>query len=239
MKINCIVIDDEPLARKGLAEYIADVDFLELKGQGESALVANNLLSEHKIDLMFLDIQMPKMTGVELVKTLQQKPMIIFTTAFSDYAVQSYELDVLDYLIKPISFERFLKACNKAREFYSLKNEKTTTSLKTDEYFFVKGDAGYEKIQYNDILYIEAMENYVVIHTNSKKITSYLTFKSVEDYLPSNRFLKVHKSFIIALDKVNSIAGDEIMIGNNSIPVGRTIKDDVMKAITSNKLLKR
>jgi DNA-binding LytR/AlgR family response regulator len=239
MKINCIIIDDEPLARKGLAEFVAEIDFLELKGLGENALAANNLLSQHTIDLIFLDIQMPKMTGIELLKALKQKPMIIFTTAYSEYALQGYELDVLDYLVKPISFERFLKACNKAKEFYAFKNTNPDSNPKTADYFFVKCDNGYEKIMYDDLLYIEAMENYVKVHTPIKKLVIYLTFKSLADSMPASKFIKVHKSFMVAIEKVTAINGNELKIGKDSIPISRTMKDEVMEVLIKNKLLKR
>lgn len=239
MKINCVIVDDEPFARKGLAEYISEIDFLDLKGQAENALVANNLLGQHKIDLMFLDIQMPKITGIELVKTLSHKPMVIFTTAYSEYAVQSYELDVLDYLVKPVSFDRFLKACNKAKEFFMLKSSNTAEQLSTGEYFFVKCDNGYEKVLYDDLLYAEAMENYVALHTTTKKLISYLTFKSVEDYLPAQKFMKVHKSFMVAIDKIQGLSGNEIKIGKTTIPISRSLKDQVVNTLFNNKLLKR
>jgi len=238
MKINCIIIDDEPLARKGIAEFVSEIDFLELKGVGENAMAANTLLSQHKVDLIFLDIQMPKMTGIEFVKALQQKPMIIFTTAYSEYAMQGYELDVLDYLVKPISFERFLKACNKAKEFFELKNGKQEP-LKTTDYFFVKCDNGYEKVMYNDLLYIEAMENYVKLQTQTKKLVVYLTFKSLTDYLPANKFIKVHKSYMVAIDKVTSVAGNDLYIGKEPIPISRTLKEEVMNALLNNKVIKR
>lgn len=239
MKINCIVIDDEPLARKGLVEFVSEIDFLELKGVGENALIANTLLSQHNVDLIFLDIQMPKMTGIEFVKALKQKPMVIFTTAYSEYALQGYELDVLDYLVKPISFDRFLKACNKAREFHTLKNNKQETAQKTADYFFVKSDNGYEKVMYDDLLYVEAMENYVKLHTAAKKLVVYLTFKSLQDYLPAGKFIKVHKSFMVALDKVTSVDGNDMYIGKQPIPISRTQKEEVMALLLANKIIKR
>ncbi|HXP48359.1 MAG TPA: LytTR family DNA-binding domain-containing protein [Bacteroidia bacterium] len=238
MKINCIIVDDEPIARKGITEYISDIDFLELKGQGENALVANALLSNEDIDLVFLDIQMPKMTGIEFLKTLKNPPMVVFTTAYSDYALQSYELDVLDYLVKPISFERFLKACNKAKELFVLKKQ-GTNALKTEEYFFIRCKERFEKIIYNELLYVEAMENYVIFHTTKEKFISYLTFKAVESYLPANKFLKVHKSYIVAISKIESLSGDDIIIKDASLPIGRTLKEEVINKLVASKLLKR
>src|SRR5579863_3477401 len=159
MKIKCIIVDDEPLARKGLAEYVSEVDFLELVAKCENPIAANKILLEQKIDLMFLDIQMPKMTGLELLKTLNEPPMVIFVTAYDDYDLQGFELDVLDYLLKPVSLERFLKAVNKVREFYALKHNAGVDNSKQPDYFFIKCENRYEKINYDDLLLVEALEN--------------------------------------------------------------------------------
>lgn len=239
MKINCIIIDDEPLARKGLTEYVSGIGFLELKGQGENALVATTLLSQGNIDLVFLDIQMPKLTGIEFLKTLQHPPMVVFTTAYSEYALQGYELDVIDYLVKPISFDRFLKACNKAKEFHTLKQAGNKALTKTEDYFFIRCGDRYEKITYAELLYIEAMENYVVFHTKTEKLISYLTLKAVESYLPTDKFLKVHKSFIVSIPQIESIDADGIVIQGKTIPVSRTLKEEVTNRIVNSKLLKR
>lgn len=229
MKIRCIIVDDEPLARKGLKEYIADVSFLELAGEYDSPVKAAEILQQEQIDLMFLDIQMPRMTGIEFLRSLPQPPQVIFTTAYPDYAVESFELNVLDYLVKPISFERFMKAVLKAKN-----QQKNTTS-----YFFIKCDNKLEKIAYQDILYAEALQNYVAIHTSSRKFITYLTFKGVEDYLPADQFVKVHKSFIVALNKIDSIEGNELLVGPHHIPISRNLKEEVMEKILNNRYLKR
>ena len=239
MKINCIIIDDEPLARRGLKEYVSEVSFLELKGEGENAEFAVALLKKGDIDLMFLDIQMPKLTGIEFLRGLKNAPMVIFTTAYSKYALESYELDVQDYLVKPISFERFFKACNKARDFYNLKQSGNKDVLKNDEYFFIRCADRYEKIPYDELLYVEAMENYVIFHTIHGKFITYLTLKAVESYLPADKFLKVHKSYIIAIPKIESIDGSDIIIKGKSIPISRTLKDEVMNKLVMGKFLKR
>jgi DNA-binding LytR/AlgR family response regulator len=239
VKINCIIVDDEPLARKGLSEYVSEIDFLELQGQGENAMAANTLLTKGNIDLVFLDIQMPKLTGIEFLKTLRNSPMIIFTTAYSEYALQGYELDVIDYLIKPISFERFLKACNKAKDYFSLKQANGKALPNTTEYFFIRCKDRFEKIQYYDLLYVEAMENYVIFHTETEKFISYLTLKAVETYLPADKFIKVHKSFIVSIPKIESIDGDDIHLKGKSIPISRTLKEEVMNKLISGNLLKR
>ena len=239
MKINCIIVDDEPLARKGLIEYVSEIDFLELKAECENSISANKILSQQKIDLIFLDIQMPKMTGIDFLKTLREQPMVIFTTAYSEFALQGYELDVIDYLVKPISYERFLKSVNKAKDFYELKNNSNSIPAIQAEYFFVRCDNRYEKISYEDLLFAEALENYVGLQTKTKKFISYLTFKSVEDYLPVGKFIKVHKSFIVSISKIDKIVGNEMKIGTHSIPISRNLKDEVMNKIVNSKLLKR
>ena len=238
MKINCIIVDDEPLARKGLKEYVTEVSFLELKAELANSMAANEVLNQQKIDLIFLDIQMPKMTGIDFLKTLREQPMVILTTAYSEYALQGYELDVLDYLVKPISFERFLKAVNKAKDFFELKSAGGSSKMKS-EYFFVRCNNQYEKIFYHDLLYAEALENYVVLHTKAKKFISYLTLKSVEDYLPTDNFIKVHKSFIVSVSKIDKIDNNEIIIGTSSISISRSLKDEVMNKIVNSKHLKR
>jgi DNA-binding LytR/AlgR family response regulator len=239
VKINCIIIDDEPLARKGIVEYVSEIDFLELKGEGENAVAATNLLNEEKIDLIFLDIQMPKLTGIEFLKTLPNPPMIIFTTAYSEYALQGYELDIIDYLVKPISFERFLKACNKAKDFYTLKQANNKASPNTEDYFFIRCEDRFEKIKYDELLYVEALANYVIFHTKDDKFISYLTLKAVEDYLPTDKFLKVHKSFIVSISKIESIDGNDIIIRDKSIPISRALKEEVTKKVVNSRLLKR
>ncbi len=238
MKINCIIVDDEPLARKGLAEYVSEIGFLHLEGSCESPVQANELLNQQQIDLIFLDIQMPKVTGIEFLRSLRSAPMVIFTTAYSEYALQSYELNVLDYLVKPIPFERFLKAANKAKEFYELK-EKAGPQRQAADYFFIRCDNLYEKISFSDLLYVESLENYVALHTASKKYISYLTLKAVEDYLPADSFIKVHKSFIVSVSRVDKIEGNEIKIGRYSVPISRSMKDKVMGRIVNGNLLKR
>ena len=237
MLINCIVIDDEPLARKGLKEYIADVDFLNFVAEFDSPLKATELINRGKSQLLFLDIQMPKITGLDFFKTLQTPPPVIFTTAYPQYALEGFEVNALDYLVKPISFERFLKAVLKAKEFYEVR-EKNQTEIAAD-HFFIKADSKLIKILYDDVLFVEALQNYVVIHTKGKKHISYLTIKSVEEYLPPSLFIKTHKSYIIAASKIESIEGNDVRIGQHQIPISRNLKDEVMEKLLKGKFLKR
>ncbi len=241
MRIKCIIIDDEPLARKGLKEYIADVDFLELIGEFDSPLKATEFLMNGEVQLLFLDVQMPKITGLDFFKTLHRAPPVIFTTAFPQYALEGFELDALDYLVKPISFERFLKAVMRAKEYYEIReqNAKALDENKLVKYFFIKADNKLVKIFFEDILFIEALQNYVMIHTKDKKYITYLTFKSVEDYLPTDQFIKTHKSYIVSAEKITSIEGNEIFIGEHRISISRNLKDEVMEKILKGKFLKR
>ncbi len=241
MVINCFVIDDEPLARKGLKEYIADVDFLQLSAEGENPLSAADMLQQVEQPLMFLDIQMPKISGLDFVKSLQSPPPVIFTTAYPQFALDGYDLNALDYLVKPISFERFLKAAYKAKEYYEVrqKNKTNNNEVAPRDYMFIKADNKLVKISYDDILFIEALQNYVVIYTPLKKFISYLTFKSVEEFLPANRFIKTHKSFIVSIARTESIEGNEIAIGTHRIPLSRNTKDEVIEKIMKGNFLKR
>jgi DNA-binding LytR/AlgR family response regulator len=183
---------------------------------------------------------MPKITGIDFFKTLTNPPAVIFTTAYPQYALEGFEVNALDYLVKPVSFERFYKAALKAKELlWQKQNDKAGLRVTASTYFFIKADNSLVKIMYADVLYVEALQNYVTIHTTTKKYISYLTFKSVEEYLPVDTFIKVHKSFIIAANRVDSIDGNEIHIGQYRIPISRTLKDEVMEKLLNGKFLKR
>lgn len=237
MKLRCIIVDDEPVARKGIEEDVNEIPFLELAGVAENALQANEIIASKEIDLVLLDIQMPKLTGLDLLRSLKNPPMVIIITAYSEFALEGFNLDVIDYLVKPVSFERLLKACNKAKEYFDVKtNTKTNNPV---NYFFIKCENKFEKIFLNDLLFVEAADNYVNIHTASRSFISYLTLKNCEEYLKETNFMKVHKSFIVAIDKINSIEGNSITIGKKIIPISRNIKEEVMQRILDNKLIKR
>jgi DNA-binding LytR/AlgR family response regulator len=243
--INCIVIDDEPLARAGVKEYIADIDFLFLAGEFGNPLAASHCLSTTTVDLIFLDIQMPKISGIEFMKSLPHPPAVIFTTAYPQYALESFDVNALDYLVKPVSFDRFLKACFKARAYCEMKNNagkivSAAAAVDSKEaHFFIKTDNKIVKIALDDILFVEAMQNYVTIQTTDKKYMSYLTTKSVEDFLPADRFIKVHKSFIVSAGRVDSIEGNEICIGKYRLPMSRSLKEEVTEKLLNGKFLKR
>lgn len=239
--IRCIIVDDEPLARKGLKEYINDVEFLQLDAEFDTPLKATKLLSEGSVQLIFLDIQMPKITGLEFFKTLRHAPPVVFTTAYPQYALDGFDLNAIDYLVKPISFERFLKAALKVKEYYEVRQKNAVEALQDmkTEFFFIKADNKLVKVFFDEILYVEALQNYVAIHTKTKKFITYLTFKSIEDYLPADQFFKTHKSFIVSASKIDNIDGNDIRIGDHHIPISRSSKDEVMEKLLKGRFLKR
>lgn len=237
MKIKCIIADDEPYAQKGLEEYTREVDFLELVAVCDNAMQAYPFVHNNKADLIFLDIEMPELSGIDFIKSLKKMPAVIFTTAYPEYALQSYDLDVIDYLVKPISFPRFLKAANKAKHFLADKL-KDVSQTNENDYFFLKINYQFEKIFYKDVLFIEALQNYVAIHLAGKKIINYITISGMEKKLPAHLFMRIHKSYIVALDKIEMIAGNKVIINAHELPVSRNIKDKLMQAVEA-KLVKR
>ena len=230
MKIDCIIIDDEPLAREGLRDYIEKVGFLRLAREFKSALEGKEFVEAHPVDLIFLDINMPKMNGLELVKSLSQPPAIVFTTAYREFASESYDLDAVDYLVKPITFERFYKSVNKVYQLLD-----TSTAPEVD-HFYVKVDGVITKVEMGEVLYIEGMK--VCLEDQTKLITL-LSLKQVENLLPSQQFVRVHRSFIVARQKVASIEGNTIHIGEAQIPIAPNLRAEVLERIVGDKFWKR
>jgi DNA-binding LytR/AlgR family response regulator len=233
--INCLVVDDEPIAREGLMEYIRQIDYLNPVAQCKSAAEAAGLLQKSSIDLIFMDIQMPKMTGIEFVKALADPPLVIFTTAYSEYALEGFELDVVDYLLKPISFPRFLKSVEKAQNYLHAKTREVSI---TQDFFFIKCNGKIEKIIMADVIFIEAMANYVIIHTRQKKYITYLTFSGIEEQLPSELFVRIHKSFLVAIAAIQTLDGNEVITSSQSLPLSKNYRNDVMNRIEA-RLFKR
>jgi DNA-binding LytR/AlgR family response regulator len=241
MTINCLVIDDEPVARKGIAGYVEQTPFLSLIGTCKSAIEANELLHKKEVDLLFLDIQMPDLTGTEFIRSLENPPEVIFTTAYRDYAIEGFELNALDYLVKPISFQRFLKAANKALSFFDLQRqafEKPSTGLVQD-YFFIKSDGQFIKIKLDDVLFFESEKDYVFIYTQQKRYLTLLSLKQLEKELPANRFLRVHRSYLISLDKVDLVEGNEMVIKGQRIPISRSLQETIFNTLIAGRLWKR
>ena len=239
MILNCIIIDDEPIARKLLQEYIEETDYLALVGTAENPLKATALLAALSVDLIFLDVNMPKMNGVQFLRSAMNLPMVIMTTAYGQYALDGFELAVVDYLVKPFSLERFMRATQKALELKSLKAKQTEPSPTLPDHFFVKCDNKLERVLYDELIYIEAMANYVTLYTTNKKMVVYLTIKGIQEKLPAEKFLQVHKSYIINTDKITSIEGNMLNLGITRISIGLSFTDTVMDKLLKGKLFKR
>lgn len=236
--IRCCVIDDEPLARECLINYINEIDFLTLAGEGSNPMELDKILGSKTVDLIFLDIQMPLMNGIDYLRSNPSLPPIIFTTAYPSYALEGYELDVLDYLLKPITLDRFYQAAIKAREYLALLNQEKSNAS-SDDHFFVKCDSKYEKILFREVLFIQAQQNYVTIYTTTGKFMTLLNLKSVYENLDEREFIKVHKSFIVAKKQVQRIENNEVIIGEHRIPISRTNRETVMQQLVGEKLWKR
>lgn len=239
MKLKCIITDDEPVARKLLREYIGDISFLEFIGEADNPLKAQAILNTQPVDLMFLDIDMPKLTGIEFLRASKFLPMVIMTTAYAEHALDGFTLDVLDYLVKPFSFERFLRACNKARDYHLLRMEAEKKSPAQENYFFVKCNGRIEKICHEELLFVEASLNYVTLHTTKGKMIVYLTIKGVAESLPGELFIRVHKSFVVNSSKIDSIEGNILHVGEAEIPVSQNSYEEVMKVILKDKMIRR
>lgn len=232
-KIKCIITDDEPVARKGLQGYVEKIDFLELSGVCEDAIQLNSLLKQQPADLLFLDIEMPYVTGIDFLKNMPGSPKVIFTTAYEQYAIKGYELDVLDYLLKPISFDRFLRSANKAFEYFQAKQDTG------QPYLFVKAEGRLEKVYFEEILFVEALENYVAIYTAAKKLITHATLKSMQENLPAARFIQPHKSYLVNIQAIHSIEGNMLHVGKFQVPISKYLKEEVMEKIVNDKLLKK
>jgi len=232
IQLKCIAVDDEPLALDIIEDYIKNIDFLSLTKKCYKASEAIDIIQKENFDLIFLDIQMPGITGVQFAKSIKNIPPVIFTTAYSDYAVEGFELDAVDYLVKPFTFERFLQAANKAFSLYKLKSNKEVSRENKKDFIFVKSDYKNIKVNFNDILYIEGLSDYIKIHlTNGEKILVLQSLKAFIKELPTNDFIRIHRSFIISFDKIKSIQKNRVFIGNTEISVGESYKTDFIKEI--------
>lgn len=233
MNLKCIIVDDEPLAQEVIERYLSNFREIELVKKCSNALEAFEVLHTEQIDLMFLDISMPVISGIDFLRSLRNAPAVIITTAYPDFALQGYELDVIDYLVKPVSMERFIKAVNKTMERVKLNNpaNKTEVSPSKVDYMFVKSDQKLVKVKFKDIDYIEGMKDYVKIFVGEKMIVTLHTMKFFEANLPSGEFMRVHKSFIVNLDAIKSISGNELEVRQIRIPIGSSYKENLMKRI--------
>ena len=240
--MTCIIVDDEPLARQGMEMNIAQVSSLELLGSFSNALAASDFIRKENVDLMFLDINMPELSGLDFLKSLRDSPLVIFTTAYPQYALESYELDALDYLVKPIRIERFLKAVNKAENHLKLlRNDSNNNSVEKIEsdFVFIKADRKFFKIYFKDILYIEGLKDYVIIYTADNKIITSMNVKTISAQLPSSIFARVSKSYIVNVMHITSFDNELVYIQNNEIPLGQGFKDDFLKKYIDGRIVKR
>lgn len=236
--LKCLVIDDEPLAMKLLEDHISRVSFLQMAGTNSNPLEALISFNQNPVDLIFLDIQMPQLSGIQFMQLLQNRAMVIITSAYQEYAIEGFEHNVVDYLLKPISFERFYRAVEKA---YNLKNPTAPIAIAPDlhpptgGYIFIKVETKMVRVELDDILYVEGLKNYVSIFTKAQRIVTLQTMKQLEEILPPNRFIRVHKSYIVALDKINTIERQEIYIKDKIIPIGITYSEQFFKLLERKK----
>jgi len=241
MKINCIAIDDEPLALDKIREYIKRIGYLNLIDCFDNAIDAIDFMKSNKVDLIFLDIQMDELTGIQMLESIHEKPKIILTTAYDEYALKGYELDVCDYLLKPIPFQRFLQACEKVYDqMYPPRRPDISIpesgSEKTQGYFFVKNGSVTQRINFDDILFVEGMKDYLRIYTSKEKVMTLLSFKKLEEVLPADLFMRIHKSYLISLNKIESIERSHVKIAGESLPVGDSYRREFFKVIDKRKV---
>lgn len=241
--INAIIVDDEPLALDVLETYIESMPDITLVKKCSNAMEANEALSTNDIDLMFLDIQMPQLTGIDFLKTLSKPPMVIFTTAFANYAIEGFELNAIDYLLKPISLDRFMKAVNKAKEHLELTRNDGGGEAAEEEsdFIFVKADKKLIKLRYKDILYIEGLKDYVIIRrTDGSRIVTLQTMKSLEVKLPEQIFQRIHRSYIVQIDQIMALMGNMVEVIEKGtakhLPVGKNYRDELLKIVNKNRL---
>ena len=238
--MKCLAIDDEPLALDVIKDFVEKTSFLNLKATCNNALEALELIQNEGIDLIFLDINMPNISGIEFLKSLKNAPLVIFTTAYSEHALEGFELDAIDYLVKPIAFDRFIKAVNKAYEIYTLYNYKYkefgASTIPENDFIFVNAEYSTVKINLNEILFIEGLKDYIKIYNGPRPILTLCSMKKMENKLPSNQFIRVHKSFIVSIHHINAIERNFIVMGEKKIPIGETYKEAFYNRINDFKL---
>jgi DNA-binding LytR/AlgR family response regulator len=234
--INCIAIDDEPLALDLLEDNISKVPYLQLVARCENAMEAIKVLREKTVDLIFLDIQMPGLTGLQFIQSITQKPMFILVTAYEKYALAGFNLDVIDYLVKPVSLDRFVKACNKALEYHQLKTKSNDVGAGNIDYLFVNVDYSLLKVIFSDIMWIEGLKDYIKIHlkSSSKPVVTRMPMKSIEEALPSSKFIRIHKSYIVSSEYVTSVRKNSVFIGPAELPVSESYPE-ALAVITGKK----
>ncbi len=241
--INTIIVDDEPLALDVLETYVEKMPELNLVKRCSNAFEANEALKEHDVDLMFLDIQMPQLTGIDFLKSLTHPPLVVFTTAYSNYAIEGFELNAIDYLLKPISLERFIKAANKSIEQVELRRKENAAHVDMngpEDFTFVKADKKYIKVKYSEVLYIEGLKDYVIIRMEKGRVITLQTMKSLEVKLPSKMFKRIHRSYIVNIDQIQAILGNMVEVIEKGqvkhLPIGKNYREELLALVNSHKL---
>ncbi|MGQ8336529.1 LytR/AlgR family response regulator transcription factor [Sunxiuqinia sp. A32] len=237
MNVRALIVDDEPLAQQVILEYAKDIPNLTIVGTCNNAIEASSVLKEESIDLMFLDVNMPRISGLDFLKNLPNAPQVILTTAYTDYALEAYELNILDYLKKPFSFERFFKAYQKAEEQLSLLKSKSENNGTEEDYIFIKANKKTIRVEISDIYFIEGLGDYIKVHLKESHLVTNLSMKKMEELLPESDFFRIHKSFIIRLDKIKAVTGNLVEIGNQKIPVGNIFRH-AFQEIIDKRLIK-
>lgn len=232
-KINCLIVDDEAVAREIIASHLSKISNLNIIASCSHAMEALNIIRSHSIDLVFLDINMPEISGISFAKSLNSSIKIIFTTAYRDYAVEGFELQAVDYLLKPISFERLLKAVNTYFDVYAETDKKPVESNEDNSFMFVRADRRMIKVDFNSIIYIESYSDYIKIHQSNGTLVTRETITAIEAKLPSDKFLRIHRSFIIAINKISSFTNEHVVIHNNALTISRSYKKDVLRRLES------
>jgi len=237
MNIRCAIIDDEYLARQYMRDYVNRIPFLELEGDYNSPMKAMDALHQGHLDLLFLDIQMPDISGLDFLRSLEKRPYVILTTAYKEFALEGYELEVTDYLLKPFSFDRFLKAVNKV--YHAMSQQGQTASAEAEaeqrtdfkeEYLVIRADRKYYKINYEDLIYIEGQKAYVTFHSeNNKRITALASLKDLEEKLPPGQFIRIHKSYIVSIKKIDALEGNQLEVAGEKLPVGKNYRHQVAR----------
>ena len=242
MKNNCVIVEDEPLARNLLVEYVRKVPALNLIEACSSAITALEVLRKNSVDILFLDVQMPELTGISLLKVLHKRPLVIMTTAYSEYALEGYEFDVVDYLLKPITFERFLRAVDKAtarlqgQRSTSVAESPKPTPTAEQPFVFVKDGTKLVKVVFDDVLYVEGLKDYVTIHTKTQKVVSLQRLKFLEDQLPADKFIRIHNSFIVALNAIDVVHKNNVQVRGAMLPIGETYKKTFREFIENKRM---
>lgn len=238
MKLNCLILDDEPLARDVLLQYSRQCDCLNIIGSAENAIEAAEIIKAKQIDLILLDINMPEVSGIDFLQSLKPAPLIIFVTAHPQYAVAGFELQVVDFLLKPLRYERFLQAINKAKDTFLFKSKSEREQLdESDNYILIKADSELHRLHLDDIEYIEALADYVRIHTLDKRLVTLQTMKKMEEKLPKEKFIRVHRSYIVGLNKIKSLDGLKLKLSRQAIPIGKNYKSMLYDILNSKNML--